>query len=425
MKKIYLVPVLVAMVFSLSLQALAAMSVDEAILKLWTAGPDESIAQTLEAAATGSSDDSEKARFHLSCLKIMNGAGDSEKILEELEAQAKTDNEKQTIATLKERLKTKSNKLPQSFQEKISLDFKDVDLRVLLPLIAQRSNSNIVLHSSVKKKVTIRLIDATLEQALDTICAITDLHYENRNGVFVLLPKEKEEKKLAQAHYRLRSMSPARLVKLLKAFAEKGPGENAPGNFKNTDAEPAEALPSDVILTIEGDKVIIEGSNEVVQKYLQAAMRLDLKDRTHKISYRVWRINPGVSIDIKGFSSLPEKERNEKAKILAAPSVITMPGQWAKIEVESSSEKSDEKNFSSLDYKINSIFQETDAPDQLKVLTEVSVFGTSVINGEKLKTNQQYKNTIQLKTKKWVMLPLLEGKDTVFLELMIEKHQGN
>ncbi len=423
MKKIYLVSVLTAMVFALSMQVFSAMSLDDAILKLWTVGPDASVEEILRAAAAGSSAEAEKAGFHLSCLRILNGEGDSEQILEELEAKAKTDGEKQTIATLKERLKTKSNKLPQSFQEKISLDFKDVDLRVLLPLIATRSNSNIVLHSSVHKKVTIRLIDATLEQALDTICAITDLHYENRNGVFVLLPKEKQEKKLAQAHYRLKSMSPSRMIRLLKAFSEKGSDENAPGNLKKTDGTPAEALSPDVILTPDSDKIVIEGSNEVVQEYLQAAMRLDLKDRSHKLSYRVWQLNPGISMSIADFAALPEKERNEKAKIVAAPAVIAMPGKQATIEVDSSSEKTNDNSSNRLDYKIRTIFNETEEADQLRIFNEVHVYGTSVVNGSKLKTNQKFANTIQLKTKKWVMLPLHEGKETLFLELMIEKHK--
>ena len=423
MKKLNLYLFLAIIFVSLTISSSFAQSLEGAIIKLWTNGPDESIEKVLTAAALGKSPDSERAAFHLSCFQILSGAENSAEILANLEQKARTDDEKETIARLKERLNKKSKALPESFQNKISLDFKDIDLREILPLIAKQSQTNIVLHSSVKKKVTLRLIDATIEQALDTICAITDLNYENRNGVFVLLPEKKPTSNYVRSTYRMTSMSPSRAVSFLKANSGNDSDQNAPANFPEKSGQGAAgSLPLGVSLSSEQDKVILEGPKEAVEQYVASLKRFDLKERAHKLSFRIWQVNADNNHDIEEFSKLSEQERNLVAKIISAPAIVCLPGQPATIEVNSSSPDDAKNHSNSLDFKIETVFTDTKSPDQLRITNEFHIFfGTSSINGKKLETNRKFSNTIQIVRKKWVLLPIFEDGAKFYLELMIDK----
>jgi hypothetical protein len=52
---------------------------------------------------------------------------------------------------------------------KITLDFKDADIRNILRLIAEVSDLNIVIGNEVKGRVTIKLVEVPWEQALEVI----------------------------------------------------------------------------------------------------------------------------------------------------------------------------------------------------------------------------------------------------------------
>ncbi|MCK5551831.1 MAG: type IV pilus secretin PilQ [Deltaproteobacteria bacterium] len=58
---------------------------------------------------------------------------------------------------------------------KLSLDFKDADIKNILRLIAEVSDLNIIAGEDVKGKVTLRLVDVPWDQALDIILQSNDL----------------------------------------------------------------------------------------------------------------------------------------------------------------------------------------------------------------------------------------------------------
>ena len=63
--------------------------------------------------------------------------------------------------------------LPESkyMGRKLSLDFKDADVKNILRLIAEVSNLNIIAGEDVTGKITMRLVDVPWDQALDVILA--------------------------------------------------------------------------------------------------------------------------------------------------------------------------------------------------------------------------------------------------------------
>ncbi len=84
---------------------------------------------------------------------------------------------------------------------KLSLDFKDADIKNILRLIAEVSNLNIIAGDDVKGTVTIRLVDVPWDQALDIILQSNDLGKVRIGNVVRVAPigklKREEEDALA------------------------------------------------------------------------------------------------------------------------------------------------------------------------------------------------------------------------------------
>jgi type IV pilus secretin PilQ/predicted competence protein len=85
---------------------------------------------------------------------------------------------------------------------RLSLDFKDADIKNILRLIAEVSKLNIVAGDDVKGKVTIRLIDVPWDQALDIVLFSNNLGKMRMGNVIRVAPVEvlkKEEEEVLNA----------------------------------------------------------------------------------------------------------------------------------------------------------------------------------------------------------------------------------
>jgi type IV pilus assembly protein PilQ len=85
---------------------------------------------------------------------------------------------------------------------RISLDFKDVDIRDVLRLIADVSDLNIIAGDEVSGNVTIRLVDVPWDQALDVILLTKGLGFLRVGNVLRIAPadtlKQEEEARLQE-----------------------------------------------------------------------------------------------------------------------------------------------------------------------------------------------------------------------------------
>jgi type II secretory pathway component HofQ len=68
--------------------------------------------------------------------------------------------------------------------ERISVDFKDVDLRDFFMFIAEISGMNMILDPAVKGTLTIKLTDVPWDQAMDLVCRQYGLGYEIDGNVY-------------------------------------------------------------------------------------------------------------------------------------------------------------------------------------------------------------------------------------------------
>lgn len=74
---------------------------------------------------------------------------------------------------------------------RISLDFRDADIRNVLKLIAEVADVNIVLGEEVRGRITIRLIDVTWEQAVEVILQSQSLAMVGIGNVIQIATLEK------------------------------------------------------------------------------------------------------------------------------------------------------------------------------------------------------------------------------------------
>ena len=71
---------------------------------------------------------------------------------------------------------------------KVSLDFKDADIKNILRLIAEVSNLNIITGDDVQGKISMRLVDVPWDQALDVILQSRSLGKSQVGNVLRIAP---------------------------------------------------------------------------------------------------------------------------------------------------------------------------------------------------------------------------------------------
>ncbi|MES0371054.1 MAG: type IV pilus secretin PilQ [Mariprofundaceae bacterium] len=74
--------------------------------------------------------------------------------------------------------------------QKVTFDFKDIDIRNALKLISEMSDLNIIMADDVSGKLTMRLVDVPWDQALDLILTARGLGQEKTGNVMRIAPVE-------------------------------------------------------------------------------------------------------------------------------------------------------------------------------------------------------------------------------------------
>jgi type II secretory pathway component HofQ len=84
---------------------------------------------------------------------------------------------KQIAGPLARPLELKREPKQKWMGEKISLDFKDIDIRDLFRFLAETGDLNLVIDPNVKGTVTIKMTKVPWDQVLDVVCKMHDLRY--------------------------------------------------------------------------------------------------------------------------------------------------------------------------------------------------------------------------------------------------------
>ena len=417
--------------FSLSLllvfrQVMAAGSdLDNAIIKLYSHGPDTQIEETLKRLSDSAEQNiSERAAFHLACLQILKGGAAANASIARLEQQARNDSEKETVTLLKEIMAKKSGTMPGQFQDKISLDMKDVRIKDIVTIIAKQANVNIVVHNKVTDKISLKLIDATVLQAIETLCRMADLRFENNDGIFIILPRDSHREDYEKREIRLAFLSPEEALKMASSELGTEKGDRAPQHLasEQADSRPTVAESRNVTFKTTRDSIIMEGEQKALDKFEAFLRNLDKKGKAQKISFRIWKTNAGKTVSLQDFAAMDETRKKDAATIISAPVLVTLPGKEAKIEV-GERKNDDGKNVGRpMSYSMSCIIHETENPERLRLIGRMRVTGSTQEDGRTVDIKKEYAPTLDIARNKWVLLPIYEGKESLFLELQVSSH---
>lgn len=495
MKKLFcLVMMFLSFTFSIGIAHAQDSELENAISQLWISGSNSNVENTLQKFTRSANQDlAEKAAFHLSCMKLMQGKQENAaEALSELEKLAKSDKQQDLVNQLKkqylpeteplpEGLKEKisldvkdvdikdvlkliakqtslniaihknvstkagvhlenvtalqaletlcktydmkysfkegiisvfpleteasvlssKSSMPEGFRRKISLDFRDTDVRAIIGIIAKVSGANIVVHKNVGCRATLSLVDATIEQALNALCAATDLCYERNDNIFIILPAGKRIEDYAKKEIKLTYLSGEEGTKVLQAIAGDSP---------------------EVAITAGEKSVFLEGKKAGIEKLESYLLARDKKDTAQKISVKIWKLMTTSSMSSGEFSKLDETEKKKIAQIISAPSLITLTGQKCEIKVESEKEESEKTKSDSFSYFFSCVVDETNTPDLVKLTSKIHVDGISYVGGKKYEIKKEFAPTLQIKRNVWTMIALSEEKERMYMELQISNY---
>jgi len=107
--------------------------------------------------------------------------------------------------------------------ERLTLNFKDIDVRAVLQLLADTSGQNIVVSDSVQGGVTLRLQNVPWDQALDIVMRTKGLAMRRRDNVILVGPAEElaaREKAELQARKEVEELAPLRTEYLQVNYAK-------------------------------------------------------------------------------------------------------------------------------------------------------------------------------------------------------------
>ncbi|GMR00337.1 MAG: hypothetical protein BMS9Abin18_1179 [Zetaproteobacteria bacterium] len=192
--------------------------------------------------------------------------------------------------------------------QKVTFDFKDIDIRNALKLIAEMSDLNIIMSDDVDGKLTMRLVDVPWDQALDLILSARGLGKERQGNVMRIAPTKvlaEERQNRLQALQGSEQLEPlvtefitlsyARVVDVKKmlsgASANSTKGGNASGASTGGAAPTSPVAPTSSettigILSPRGSFLVDERTNTLIIK--------DTKDSVNNIKRLIATIDKPV-----------------------------------------------------------------------------------------------------------------------------------
>lgn len=83
-------------------------------------------------------------------------------------------------------------KLTES-DDTVTLSLRDSDVKQVLRMFADKAGMNIIFHSSVKGKVTLDLVDTSINEAFNLVLQIAGLNYYKQGKVMIIMDKTDED----------------------------------------------------------------------------------------------------------------------------------------------------------------------------------------------------------------------------------------
>lgn len=191
-------------------------------------------------------------------------------------------------------------------EQKLSLNFQNIEVRSLLSVIADFSNFNIVTSDSVTGSVTLRLQEVPWDQALDIILQAKGLGYRKNGNVLWVAPKDEiaaKEKLDLESVVAIQSLEALRTQSFQINYAKV---EDIAAYFQSSAGG---ANPSARILSVRGSAIAEKRTNQLfvtdiptkLEQVQQLIAKLDIPVRQVLIEARIVEASDsfGKSLGVK------------------------------------------------------------------------------------------------------------------------------
>jgi len=112
---------------------------------------------------------------------------------------------------------------PEPKPDRVTLDYRDADLSNVLRSLSYSYNLNLVTSSDVKGKVTVNLTDVTIDEALEAILTANGLTYSRRGNIVYINPGAPEAATMVSEPVRLKYLKASEAQNLIrKTLSSKG-----------------------------------------------------------------------------------------------------------------------------------------------------------------------------------------------------------
>jgi type IV pilus assembly protein PilQ len=156
--------------------------------------------------------------------------------------------------------------------QKISLEFKDADIKNVFRLLGEVSGKNIVITDDVNRKITVRLIEVPWKQAMDLIIDTNGLAMEEAGDVIRVstatrLTKERQEQQAARIASRK-----AEIPQLSYLTVNYAKAKDLADKVKLLIKGGAELVPDD-----RSNLIVVRGSKTDMDEVVEIVTRLDVR----------------------------------------------------------------------------------------------------------------------------------------------------
>lgn len=226
--------------------------------------------------------------------------------------------------------------------EKLHLDVRDAQVRDVLQAVADASSLSLAADSSVQGRISITLRGADWQQALDAVAAAGGLEYEVQDGIIIVTSASAPRR--GRLHiFSLNYVPAAAAMEKLKSLAGQGSMTADPATnsilFIGTAAEARRLTETVRAIDVPTRQITLEAKLIAVSLENNRSLGLDWswdsvpqtkvsenEENSHGGSFRFWqgyRFNFGAVLN----ALITEG----KARVLATPRIITIPGREASL----------------------------------------------------------------------------------------------
>lgn len=205
----------------------------------------------------------------------------------------------------------------------VSLDIRNGDLREVLFSLADLGGKNIVLDDSVQGKISVKLDDVEVEEALNLISRIKDLTCEERMGAFIVANKQRMDKNFSEMHsFPIHFADSEALEKTLDLmFDEAGISEKKTNNKSDT--------------KVNGTKDLVGKDEGLLPETPKKGKRFYFNQAASQLFFYGTEAETALVDKVIKAMDVPEKQVSLEARVVAiqkeAAKKFGVEWQWSKL----------------------------------------------------------------------------------------------